>query len=81
MEHQSIEQNLRYQGQYLHRKTGLHCNTFRNYNPDIVRFIQTDTIGLASRLNQYQYAPNGLTWIDLLGLILKKNINHNGYYR
>ncbi|WP_081303038.1 RHS repeat-associated core domain-containing protein [Gilliamella apicola] len=46
MEHQSIEQNLRYQGQYLHRKTGLHCNTFRYYHPDIGRFTLPSPIGL-----------------------------------
>lgn len=29
-------QNLRYQGQYLDRETGLHYNTFRYYDPDEV---------------------------------------------
>ncbi|WP_366941279.1 RHS repeat-associated core domain-containing protein [Gilliamella sp.] len=35
MEHESVEQNLRYQGQYLDRKTSLHYNTFKYYAPDI----------------------------------------------
>ncbi|MWP61183.1 hypothetical protein GQ593_02305 [Gilliamella sp. Pas-s25] len=64
MEHQSIEQNLRYQGQYLHRKTGLHYNTFRYYDPDIGRFTLPDPIELLGGFNLYQYAPNGLIWID-----------------
>ncbi|WP_239367064.1 RHS repeat domain-containing protein [Snodgrassella communis] len=67
IEHEPIEQNLRYQGQYLDRETGLHYNTFRYYDPDIGRFTQPDPIGLLGGLNLYQYAPNGLTWIDPLG--------------
>ncbi|PIT54999.1 RHS repeat-associated core domain-containing protein [Snodgrassella alvi] len=69
IEHEPIEQNLRYQGQYLDRETGLHYNTFRYYDPDIGRFTQPDPIGLLGGLNLYQYAPNGLTWIDPLGLM------------
>ncbi|WP_100124216.1 RHS repeat domain-containing protein [Snodgrassella alvi] len=67
IEHEPIEQNLRYQGQYLDRETGLHYNTFRYYDPDIGRFTQPDPIGLLGGFNLYQYAPNGLTWIDPLG--------------
>ncbi|PIT26304.1 hypothetical protein BGI37_05460 [Snodgrassella alvi] len=68
IEHEPIEQNLRYQGQYLDRETGLHYNTFRYYDPDIGRFTQPDPIGLAGGFNLYQYAPNGLTWVDPWGL-------------
>ena len=64
IEHESIEQNLRYQGQYLDRETGLHYNTFRYYDPDIGRFTQPDPIGLLGGFNLYQYAPNGLNWVD-----------------
>ncbi|MBU6956189.1 RHS domain-containing protein [Pseudomonas sp. CVAP len=62
------EQNLRFQGQYLDRETGLHFNTFRFYDPDVGRFTTPDPIGLAGGLNFYSYAPNPLTWIDPLGL-------------
>ena len=68
IEHEPIEQNLRYQGQYLDRETGLHYNTFRYYDPDIGRFTQPDPIGLLGGLNLYQYAFNSLMWIDPLGL-------------
>ena len=68
IEHEPIEQNLRYQGQYLDRETGLHYNTFRYYDPDIGRFTQPDPIGLLGGFNLYQYAPNGFTWVDPLGL-------------
>ena len=66
--HTEIQQNLRYQGQYLDRETGLHYNTFRYYDPDTGRFTQPDPIGLLGGYNLYQYAPNGFTWIDPLGL-------------
>ncbi|WP_369611764.1 RHS repeat-associated core domain-containing protein [Snodgrassella alvi] len=67
IEHSQIQQNLRYQGQYLDRETGSHYNTFRYYDPDIGRFTQPDPIGLLGGYNLYQYAPNGLTWIDPWG--------------
>jgi RHS repeat-associated protein len=60
-------QNLRMQGQYLDRETGLHYNLFRYYDPDSARFTQQDPIGLAG-IKLYQYAPNPLGWIDPLGL-------------
>ena len=66
--HTEIQQNLRYQGQYLDRETGLHYNTFRYYDPDTGRFTQPGPIGLVGGLNLYQYAPNSLIWIDPLGL-------------
>ncbi|WP_350619902.1 RHS repeat-associated core domain-containing protein, partial [Providencia stuartii] len=62
------EQNLRFQGQYFDKETGLHYNTFRYYAPDLGRFTQQDPIGLAGGLNTYAYAPNPLSWIDPLGL-------------
>lgn len=62
------EQNLRFQGQYLDRETGLHFNTFRFYDPDIGRFTTPDPIGLLGGLNLYAYGPNPITWIDPLGL-------------
>ncbi len=61
------EQNLRFQGQYLDRETGLHYNTFRFYDPDVGRFVSPDPIGLLGGINAYQYAPNPLAWIDPWG--------------
>lgn len=61
------EQNLRFQGQYLDRETGLHFNTFRFYDPDIGRFTTPDPIGLAGGLNLYAYAPNPIGWVDPWG--------------
>ncbi|MBK8337836.1 MAG: RHS domain-containing protein [Sterolibacteriaceae bacterium] len=63
----AIEQNLRYQGQYLDRDTGLHYNTFRYYDPDIGRFISPDPIGLDGGTNLFTYAPNPSGWVDPWG--------------
>jgi RHS repeat-associated protein len=63
------EQNLRFQGQYLDRETGLHFNTFRFYDPDVGRFTTPDPIGLDGGVNFYQYAPNPISWIDPWGLV------------
>ena len=78
--HTEIQQNLRYQGQYLDRETGLHYNTFRYYDPDIGRFTEPDLIGLLGDINLYQYAPNALLQIDPWGLnkLGIKNCNSNG---
>ena len=66
--HTEIQQNLRYQGQYLDRETGLHYNTFRYYDPDTGRFTQSDPIGLDGGFNLYVYVKSPLTYIDPLGL-------------
>ncbi|MGL4234036.1 MAG: RHS repeat-associated core domain-containing protein, partial [Casimicrobium sp.] len=63
-----LEQNLRFQGQYLDRDTGLHYNTFRFYDPDIGRFISPDPIGLEGGTNLQSYAPSPVIWIDPWGL-------------
>ncbi|WP_249293729.1 RHS repeat-associated core domain-containing protein, partial [Proteus mirabilis] len=66
------EQNLRFQGQYFDKETGLHYNTFRYYAPDLGRFTQQDPIGLAGGINLYAYAPNPLTWVDPWGWAKEK---------
>ncbi len=81
------EQNLRFQGQYLDRETGLHFNLRRYYDPDVGRFTTPDPIGLAGGLNTYTYALNPLTWIDPLGLnaalldVLGSDAKSIGVYR
>jgi RHS repeat-associated protein len=65
------QQNLRFQGQYLDRDTGLHYNTFRYYDPDIGRFISPDPIGLEGGINLSVYSPNPISWIDPWGLVKK----------
>lgn len=64
---QPLQQNLRLQGQYLDRETGLHYNTFRYYDADLGAFTTPDPIGLHGGLNLHQYAPNPIAWIDPWG--------------
>jgi len=61
-------QNLRVQGQYLDRETGLHYNTFRYYDPASGCYTQMDPIGLLGGLNTYTYVVDPLGWVDPLGL-------------
>ena len=77
------EQNLRFQGQYLDRDTGLHYNTFRYYDPDIGRFISPDPIGLNGGINLWRYTINPimradpLGWADLFDIGTYGSLNSN----
>ena len=64
----AVPQNLRFQGQYLDRETGLHYNLFRYYDPATGRYTQPDPIGLLGGLNTYAYVGDPLTWVDPWGL-------------
>ena len=55
--HREIQQNLRFQGQYLDRETGLHYNISRYYDPDTGSFTQPALIVLLGSFNMWQYAP------------------------
>ncbi len=63
-----IENNIRFPGQYHDRETGLYYNYFRDYDPTMGRYIQSDPIGLEGGLNTYIYAnPNPVLYVDPYG--------------
>ncbi len=65
----SIDNRLRFPGQYYDQETGLHYNYFRTYDPSTGRYITSDPIGLEGGLNTYSYVyGNPLRFIDSLGL-------------
>jgi len=69
----TIENPLRFAGQYYDSETGLHYNYFRYYDPTTGRYLTSDPIGLDGGLNTYLYAEgNPLRYIDPLGLWVKR---------
>jgi RHS repeat-associated protein len=61
---------LRLPGQYFDAETGLHYNYFRDYDPSIGRYGESDPIGLLGGLNTYAYVRSApLVHSDVSGLL------------
>ena len=59
----------RFQGQRLDAVAGFHYNYFRDYDPRLGRYIQSDPIGLAGGINTYAYVHS-----DPIGLVDPKGL-------
>ncbi|MCS4300132.1 RHS repeat-associated protein [Acinetobacter sp. BIGb0196] len=62
------QSNIRFQGQYYDKETGLHYNRYRYYEPYSARYMSKDPIDLYAGLNHYSYVINPTLWVDALGL-------------
>jgi RHS repeat-associated protein len=61
--------NLRFPGQYYQAETGLNYNYFRDYDPLIGKYVESDPIGLKSGINTYSYTlSNPIAYVDSSGL-------------
>jgi RHS repeat-associated protein len=60
----SFDFPLRFPGQYADRETNLNYNYFRDYDPAIGRYIQSDPIGLEGGINTYGYGDGKPTMLD-----------------
>ncbi len=61
--------NLRFPGQAFDGQAGLHANYFRDYDPAIGRYVQSDPVGLRGGVNTYLYVGGDpVRGSDSLGL-------------
>ena len=65
----AFEFNLRFPGQYFDKETGNHYNYYRDYSPEIGRYIESDPVGLRAGVGTYSYVVNSaLRLADPMGL-------------
>jgi RHS repeat-associated protein len=85
----TFECNTRFPGQYFDKETNLGYNYFRDFDPSLGRYVQSDPIGIAGGLNTFSYAysnptslydPDGLCVCDLASCMGKCIKSYGGDY-
>ena len=51
----ALAYNLRFPGQYFDAETGKHYNYYRDYDPSIGRYVESDPLGMRGGINTYGY--------------------------
>jgi RHS repeat-associated protein len=65
----AFEFNLRFAGQYFDRESNLHYNYFRDYDPQLGRYVQSDPLGIEGGIDTYNYVEaSPLNLVDPYGL-------------
>jgi len=73
----SFSYNLRFPGQYFDAETAKNYNYYRDYDPSIGRYVESDPIGLWGGANTYAYVKDSpLSREDPLGLLIRGRSEH-----
>src|SRR6266850_6025 len=68
----AFEFPMRFPGQYADREANLAYNIFRDYSPEVGRYLQSDPIGLQAGLNTYAYVlADPILYVDPDGLTVR----------
>ena len=73
----TVENNIRFPGQYLDLETGLHYNYFRTYDPTTGRYMESDPLGISGWQNHIDLRAIFRNGMPVgVGLLSNMRINH-----